>query len=381
MRTVSLERPRKIVIGPGSVQNCVDDILAFGLHRVFIVTSSPLLGLVDPMASALKAGGAYVEIFARINTEPSIGLFEQALNAARAMQPDAVVGFGGGSPMDVAKVVAALHNGRQTLPEVLGIDLLEGRTTYLACLPTTAGTGSEVTPYAIFHDEAEQLKKGVVSSHIIPNAAYIDPELTRSMPPSVTSATGMDAMTHCIESYVNKYAHPMVDMYAITGIKLIAENLPRAVEDGDDLEARSNMALGSLYGGLCLGPVNTGAVHALAYPLGGEFHVAHGVSNSVLLPHVAEFNLPATPRRFADIAVAIGVEPGANVNETAEKGIRRIMSLSRQVGIPAHMRELGVPEDAIPGMAQSAMKVTRLLRLNPREVTLSDAEAIYRAAY
>lgn len=380
MQTISIVQPRRLVFGVGCAQTCVADILALGLRRVFIVTSSPLVELVEPIAAALREGGAVAEVYAAINTEPSIAVFERALDAARAVEPDAVLGFGGGSPMDVAKVIAALHNGRQTLPEVLGIDLLAGRTTYLACLPTTAGTGSEVTPYAIFHDEAEQLKKGVVSSHIVPDAAYVDPALTLSMPPGVTAATGMDALTHSIEAYVNRYAHPLVDTYALKSIRLITANLQRAVERGDDLEARTAMALGSLFGGMCLGPVNTGAVHALAYPLGGEFHVAHGVSNSVLLPHVAAFNLPATPQRYADVAVAMGVEPGATPVETAERGIERIKSLSRQCGIPAGMAELGVPAEAIPRMAQSAIKVTRLLRLNPREVTVADAEAIYRAA-
>ena len=173
----------------------------------------------------------------------------------------------------------------------------------------------------------------------------------------------------------------MVDMYALQGIRLIAENLPRAVSNGDNLEARTAMSLGSMYGGLCLGPVNTGAVHALAYPLGGEFHVAHGVSNSVLLPHVAEFNLSATPERYADIALALGVEAEADVYETARAGIERIKALSAEIDIPAGMAECGVPEDAIPRMAAAAMKVTRLLQLNPRDVSQDDAESIYRAAY
>jgi alcohol dehydrogenase class IV len=381
MRTISIVSPRNLTIGAGCATQCADDLLAAGLRRIFIVTSDPIVALVEPVAASLRSGGAAVEIFSGVNSEPSVSLFEKALVAARAMQPDGVIGFGGGSPMDTAKGVAALWNSEQTLPDVFGIDLLQGRSTYLACIPTTSGTGSEVTPYAIFHHEEEQLKKGVVSPHIVPDASYVDPELTRSVPPAVTAATGMDAMTHCIEAYVNKYAHPMVDTYALSGIKLIADNLARAVEVGDDLEARTALSLGSLYGGLCLGPVNTGAVHALAYPLGGEFHVAHGVSNSVLLPHVAAFNLPATPQRYADIAVALGVMPSENVTKTAELGIERIKALSHEVGIPAGMAELDVPEEAIPRMAQSAMKVTRLLHLNPREVTVSDAEAIYRAAY
>ncbi len=381
MRTIEFGQPRKIAFGDGCAQQCADDILLFGLRRVFIVSSEPILALVEPVASALREGGATVAVYAEVNAEPSVSAFERALDAARAMQPDAVIGMGGGSAMDVAKLVAALHNSEQTLRDVLGIDLLQGRRTYLVCVPTTSGTGSEVTPYAIFHDEEEQLKKGVVSPYIVPEAAYVDPALTVTMPPAVTASTGMDALTHCVEAYVNRYAHPMVDLYALQGIRLIADNLAQAVAHGDDTEARTAMSMGSLYGGMCLGPVNTGAVHALAYPLGGEFHVAHGVSNSVLLPHVAAFNLPAAPERYADVAVAMGVEAGANATETAERGIARIRELSAEIGIPDGMSELGVPEEAIPRMAQSAMKVTRLLRLNPREVTAADAEAIYRAAY
>src|SRR5262249_48336492 len=160
---------------------------------------------------------------------------------------------------------------------------------FLVCLPTTAGTGSEVSPNAILLDEADQLKKGVVSPYLVPDAAYVDPQLTRSVPPSVTAATGLDALTHCIEAYANKFAHPAVDLYALQGVGIIAQNLLRAVRNGGDMEARTELSLGSFYGGLCLGPVNTAAVHALAYPLGGQFHVAHGVSNAVLLPHVIRF--------------------------------------------------------------------------------------------
>jgi alcohol dehydrogenase class IV len=191
----------------------------------------------------------------------------------------------------------------------------------------------------------------------------------------------VDALTHCIEAYANRFAHPAVDMYALQGIRLIAANVVRAVEHGDDIQARTNMSLGSFYGGLCLAPVNTAAVHALAYPLGGEFHVPHGVSNSVLLPHVLRFNLPAAPERYAQVAEALGVEPGGSVLEMAERGLERLFELSRECGIPAGMSDLGVPEDAIPHMAEAAMKVTRLLNNNLRELTVADAEAIYRAAY
>jgi alcohol dehydrogenase class IV len=378
---ITLLQPKRIVFGEGCAAQCVDDLLALGLSRAFIVTSPPIVGLVEPLADALKKGGVSVTIYSEIATEPAIATFEAAVKAAREAEPDAVIGLGGGSAMDVAKLVAALYDGQQSVREVFGIGKLASRTLYLACLPTTAGTGSEVSPNAILLDETEELKKGVVSPHLVPDAAYVDPLLTLTLPPAVTAATGIDALTHCIEVYANRCAHPMIDLYALEGVRLIAANLLQAVENGDDVEARANMALGSLYGGLGLAPVNTAAVHALAYPLGGEFHVAHGVSNAVLLPHVLRFNLPAAPERYAQVALALGVEAGDSDLETAQRGLDRLTELSRECGIPGGLSKLGVPAEAIPRMAQSAMKVTRLLKNNLRELTASDAEAIYRAAY
>jgi alcohol dehydrogenase class IV len=307
-------------------------------------------------------------------------MVEETLSAARAAQADAVLGIGGGSAMDVAKVVAALYDGEQEIGDTFGIENLASRALFLACLPTTSGTGSEVSPNSILLDEAENLKKGIVSPHLVPDAAYVDPLLTVSVPPEVTAATGLDALIHCIESYANRFAHPIVDLYALQGIRLINHNLVRTVEDGQDLEARTNMALGSLYGGLCLAPVNTAAVHALAYPLGSEFHVAHGISNAVLLPHVFRFNMSAAPERHAQIALALGVKDEGSPLETAQRGLARIEALFEQCGVPSSLAELGVPREAIPGMAQAAMKVTRLLNNNLRELTEADARAIYQAA-
>jgi len=190
----------------------------------------------------------------------------------------------------------------------------------------------------------------------------------------------MDALTHCIEAYANKFAHPLVDVYALEGIRLISGSLARAVEHGGDEAARSAVAMGSMLGGMCLGPVNTAAVHALAYPLGSEFHVAHGVSNAVLLPHVLEFNLPAAPQRYAAIAGALGASLEGDSVATARRGLELIRDLSARVGIPSHMTDLGVPADAVGRMATAAMKVTRLLDRNVRTVTLADAIDIYRRA-
>jgi len=272
-------------------------------------------------------------------------------------------------------------DGQEPLREVFGIGLLRGRATPLVCIPTTAGTGADVSPNAILLDEAERLKKGVVSPHLVPDMAICDPELTVTMPPPVTAATGIDALVHCMEAYANKHAHPTVDVYALEGIRRIGRSMETAVKNGADRNARADVMLGALYGGLCLGPVNTAAVHALSYPLGGEYRVPHGVANSLLMPHVFRFNLPAMPERYADIALALGCAAGATPLATAEAGLQRLADMSRNCGIPQRLRDVGVPESDLPRLAQESMKVTRLLKNNPRELTAADAEQIYRAAY
>jgi alcohol dehydrogenase class IV len=215
----------------------------------------------------------------------------------------------------------------------------------------------------------------------VPDAAIVDPLLTVSVPPAVTAATGLDALTHCIEEYANKFAHPLVDLYALEGIRLISANLLRAVRDGGDLDARAKLALGSLYGGLGLGTVGCAGVHALSYPLGGQFRVAHGVSNAVLLPHVLRFNLPAAAERYADIARALGLRGGGSSMALAEAGVEHLAQLSRACEVPKSLSALGVPRSAIPSMAKSAMQVTRLLKNNPRVITEEDAATIYAEAF
>jgi alcohol dehydrogenase class IV len=213
------------------------------------------------------------------------------------------------------------------------------------------------------------------------NVVYIDPKLTLTVPAKVTAETGMDALSHCIESYTNKFAHPVVDSYGLEGIRLIAANLKRAVKDGRDLEAREALALGSYYGGLCLGPVNTAAVHALSYPLGGEYHISHGLSNAMLLPPVMAFNMSSNITKFANIARAFGIEDKATEEETARAGIDFIEQLSKDCGIPTKLSDIGIAPDKVDELAASAMKVTRLLGNNPREVTLEDAKNIYKQLF
>jgi len=251
----------------------------------------------------------------------------------------------------------------------------------LICSPSTSGTGSEVSPNAILVDDSDGQKKGIISSHLVPDVVIVDPLLTLSVPPAITAATGIDALTHCLEAYTNKFAHPLIDLYAYEGMRLIGANLEKAVLDGADQEARTAVALGSLYGGFCLGPVNTAAVHALSYPLGSLYHLPHGLSNALLLPYVMEFNLVAAPARYANVAMALGCKKGNDDRETAQRGVEKIKELIRKCGLPPRLREAGVKENSFETMAAAAMKITRLLKNNPREVGEADAIEIYKQAY
>jgi alcohol dehydrogenase class IV len=375
-----LHNVRTVRLGQGVADECAADLAALDCRRVLVVTGAPIRSLCKGLETALAAAGCATLVLEASEGEPTTGDLAAALAAAREFRADGVVGLGGGSAMDVAKLVAALIGGEQDLAEVVGTDLLNQRRIPLACIPTTAGTGSEVTPIAIVEDVEAQLKKGVVSARLVPDFAYLDPELTRTMPRGVTAATGIDALTHCIESYANRFAHPVVDQWALEGIRLIGRYLERACADGGDIEARAGMLRGSHLGGQCLGPVNTAAVHALAYPLGGEFHVAHGVANSLLLPHVLRFNLEAAPARYADVAEALGVQRTGRDENDALKGIERIEAISAAVGIERRLSAFGISANTIPHMAAAAMTVQRLLVRNPREVTEADAQAIYQAA-
>ncbi|MCW3837693.1 iron-containing alcohol dehydrogenase [Sphingomonas canadensis] len=379
-RLVTVFNVGSLTFGRGAALRCAEDLAAAGAASLFLVTTPPTRGLCAPMAARLEALGVRVTIWDGLAGEPTLAEFDAALAAARAARADMVVGLGGGSAMDVAKLVAALFDGAQAIGDVIGVDRLERRALPLACIPTTAGTGSEVTPIAILGDEDEDLKKGVVSRHLVPDAAYLDPELTVTMPRAVTAATGFDALTHCIEAYTSRFAHPIADGLALAGIGLIAGSIERACNQGDDLAAREAMLLASLYGGMCLGPVNTAAVHALAYPLGGEFHIAHGVANALLLPHVMRFNLEAAPERYAAVARAMGVTEAGDDRTVALLGVDRIVALAERCGIQRHMAAFGIGADAIPRMAAAAMTVTRLLERNPRTVTGADAVRIFEAA-
>ena len=381
MRPLTIINPNRLVFGNGCLNQLILDLKESLYKNIFVVTFPQLKPLIiDTLVDEIKTSGKMLHVDESISSEPTIDAFKKVLNSAFKFKTDCVVGIGGGSVMDVAKLVAALCDKKQSIEDVIGIDLLKARQIPLICVPTTSGTGSEMSPNAIIMDESDQLKKGVISRFLVPDASYIDPLLTKSVPSAITATTGIDALSHCLEAYANKFAHPIVDLYALEGIRLVAANLKKVIDDGTDDDARANLALASMYGGMCLGPVNTAAIHAIAYPLGSEFHIAHGLSIAVLMPHVMKFNSSVEPKRFAKIGLALGVETGKDDYNTAQSGIQKLKELMKACGIPQSIKDLGISEQAIGSMAESAMKVARLLKNNLREVTIENVEQIYQEA-
>lgn len=382
MDLITLQQPSRIVLGEGAADRFAEEFLAHGFRKLFLMTAPPIRPLIEGIIAKIEAAGAEVRIYDRITAEPALDEVVGIIDEARSFGVDSVAGIGGGSVLDAAKIVACFARSEQQVADCFGTGLIKARGLWCACLPTTSGTGSEVSPNAILLDRAEKLKKGIVSPYLLADAAYIDPLLTLTVPAKITAETGMDALSHCIESYTNRHAHPVVDRYALTGIELIAKNLERAVKDGSDREARAALSLGSYYGGLCLAPVNTAAVHALSYPLGGEYHISHGLANAILLPPVMRFNLTSNIAKHAAIARAVGVDcTGLTDEEAARKGVEAVAALAERCSIPSTLTALGIGREKVEALANAAMKVTRLLVNNPREVTREDAIAIYNELY
>ncbi len=372
--------PGKLVFGNGSLLQLAGEIAGLKPQKVLIVTIDPLKkGLAD-FLDALQEKGIEVLLDTSIITAHMFSDFDRMMRRVVPSNPDIVIGIGGGSVMDMAKLVAVQLDNEQSLKDYIGIGLLKARKKKLVCVPATSGTGSEVSPNAILTDDADNQKKGIISPFLVPDIVYVDPLLTVSLPQIITAATGLDALTHCLEACTNKFSLPFIDMFAYEGIRLIAANIVTAVKEGNNIVAREKMAMGSLLGGFCLGLVNTAGVHALSYTLGSMFHLAHGLSNALLLPYVMEYNIPAAPEKYAEVAVALGCKREAANEQTAMAGVEKIKELIRHCGIPATLQEVNIPAAAIPQMAADAMKIQRLLKNNPRHISEQDAMAIYKAA-
>lgn len=375
--------PEVIYLGRGALENLSKEIQKFNVTRVLLITDTGVqrAGLDKQIIEAIEKGGAQVEVFAEVEPEPSTDTVDRVGQLVRENGYQLLVGLGGGSPMDVTKGASVLATNGGSIKDYVGIELIPRQGIPTILIPTTSGTGSEVTQNAIFAFKEEQVKKGVVSQYLLPKVAIIDPLLTLSCPPHITAATGVDALVHAIESFTALKATLHTDIYALEAIRLISANLRTAVANGNNLEAREKMAIGSFFAGVSLANAGVGAVHALAYPLGGRFHVSHGVSNALLLAPVMEFNCIGNLAKFAQIAEAMG-EPvtGKSQRESAMLAIKAVQELVADVGIPQSLRDVGVTEDDIEYLVASAEKQTRLLTNNPRVMTRKDIETIYRKA-
>jgi len=377
----------RIAFGTGALAGLAGHVAGLGARQPVIVSDTGVVaaGLVAPALAALaEAGHADVPVIDAIRADPPEAEVLAAVERARTAGADCVIGLGGGSPMDAAKVVARLAApDPQPIAAMYGVGQVTGARLPLILVPTTAGTGSEVTPIAIL-TTGETSKAGIVSPVLYADIALLDPALTLGLPPAVTAATGIDAMVHAIEAYTGAHAkNPFSDMLALKALQLLSANLVRACRQGDDADARAAMLMGSMLAGQAFANSPVAAVHALAYPLGGIFHVPHGLSNALVLPHVLRFNRDAAAPLYAEIADALGVPqgPGNSALARADAFIAWLERLADDAGAPRRLRDIGIAADALDRLADAAMLQTRLLVNNPRPVTRDDARMIYEQAW
>jgi len=369
-----------------SKESCKEIFNKLGPRILFITDKGLMsLGLTKPTLQELKKMSV-VEIFDEVEADPSKKTLLTAIEMGKKIKATGVIGFGGGSSMDVAKLTALILGSKENLEDVWGVSNAKGPRLPLVLVPTTAGTGSEVTPISII-TVGEEEKKGVSSSIILPDLAILDPDLTLGLPAGTTAATGIDAMVHAIEGYAssNKNNNPISKMLAIEALKLLGSSIEKAVFDGSNVEARGKMLIGAMLAGKAFANSPVAAVHALAYPIGGTFHISHGLSNSLVLPYVLRFNSVESKaaKNYAELAKY--VFPNIDINKGAQavsaEFIDKLEDLSKNLGLPQKLREVNIPKEACKKMAQDAMKQTRLLINNPREVTEVDAFNIYQSAW
>ena len=377
-----------IRFGSGMSKICAEEVSKKLGPNILFITDKDLMSLrlTEPTLNELRKFSSIIEIFQDVEADPSIKTLLNCIEVGKKINATGVIGFGGGSSMDVAKLSSLILGSNENIEDVWGVSNAKGPRLPLVLVPTTAGTGSEVTPISII-TVGEEEKKGVSSSIILPDIAILDPDLTIGLPAHTTAATGIDAMVHAIEGYTsaNKNNNPISKMLAVEALKLLAGSIERAVFDGSDIKARGNMLIGAMLAGKAFANSPVAAVHALAYPIGGTFHVSHGLSNSLVLPYVLRFNSvdSKTTKDYAELAPYIFPDINTDQGNQAicKEFIDKLEVLSKKIGLPQKLREVNIPKEACKKMASDAMKQTRLLVNNPREVTESDALNIYEAAW
>jgi alcohol dehydrogenase class IV len=374
-----------VLSGPGTSGQLGEMAAAMGIERLFVVTDPGIIqfGLLQQAVESLEANNIALHIYSDIVADPPESVVMNAMHAAQDFGCDGVIGFGGGSSMDVAKLLAVLIKGEQQLADIYGVDQIIGGRLPLIQVPTTAGTGSEATMVSII-TTGETTKAGVVSRTLLADKIILDAALTTGLPPAVTAATGIDAMVHAIEAFTSKrLKNPLSDMLAREALRLMAGNIETAVKQGDNLEARSAMLLGAMLAGQAFANAPVAAVHGLAYPLGGNYHIPHGLSNSLVLPHVLRFNASEAADLYAQLAPII--LPGQQLPDDPIAVTQILadyfLALAEDLGLQTTLRQMNIPEADLSMLSQEAMLQQRLLINNPRELTLDDALAIYRQAF
>ena len=385
MSAFTFNTTKSVICEPGAIKRLGEIVKEQMGKKVLLVTDPGLIkaGLLDRATRSLNEAGVEYTLFDGVVADPPVSVVEAALADAREAAVDGVIGFGGGSSMDVAKLIALLIGGGERLDDVYGVGQAKGTRLPLIQIPTTAGTGSEVTPISII-TVGETEKKGVVAPQLLPDIALLDAELTLGLPAHVTAATGIDAMVHAIESYTSASANnnPVSKALAREALRLLGANIESAVKDGTNVKARSDMLLGAMLAGQAFANSPVAAVHALAYPIGGIFHVPHGLSNALVLPHVMRFNTETCGEAYAVLATDVFPDLAANPSDQrVNQFIDRLEALSADLGLEQTLREVGIGEADLATLASDAMKQTRLLVNNPREVSETDALAIYKAAF
>lgn len=384
MNSFTVTQPTQIQFGVDSVDNLGQTVLDFGGSNVFLVVDPGLSqnGLVDRITAPLDYLSIPYTLYDKIDPEPGLKLADNGCAIAKQEGCDCVVGVGGGSAMDVAKAIAILITNGGQAADYIGLDKITQKGVPKIMVPTSSGTGAEVTFTAVFINEESGSKAGMNGDPLYPDAAILDPALTVTLPPHVTAFTGIDALTHALEAYTSTQAHAISEIYSLEAIKLISQYLPMAYANGDNIEARSGMLMGSLLGGKALATAGVGLVHAMAYPMGGMFAIPHGLANATLLPYVVEFNLIGNLEKFANIAAVMGEDTDdLTLREAASLCVDALFELNNDIGIPPNLEALNIPFDKIEEMAEIALTVTRPVENNPRKPSLEDVIHVYTQAY
>jgi alcohol dehydrogenase class IV len=373
--------PTRIIFGEGTLKRVGEEANKLG-ERVLVVTgksSSKKSGSLDEVVESLTSRNVKLEVFDKVEPDPSIATVEEGAKVAKKCNVDLLVGLGGGSAMDTAKAIALLMTNRGKLDNYFGIDKVKQPALPVIAIPTTAGTGSEVTKYTVITDHKKMLKQLIGSPHITPKLAILDATVTVSMPASVTANTGMDALSHAIESYVCTQANPVSDILALEAIRLIAKALPEAISQPQNIEIRGKMLFASLIAGIALSSSGAGIIHGMGYSITLFYGAPHGLANALLMPQAMEFNLIANPVKFRNIAEAMGKKvEGLPEDKATQLSVVAVRELSQKIGIPRGLKEIEVKEESLPGFAKTVSENERILSLNPRRPTTKEIEEIYK---